>query len=96
MAPKTAKKAKAPAAAERKPRKATTFTLAAKKPKDGDLGPQATLVYDRIKSHPGETARQVGESIQGKLETKQDPVRVAAFYIQQFVADGLVKKGKAA
>ncbi len=93
-AKKAAKKA-APkkAAGERKPRAGRNYAPSAKLTEKAieDMGKQATLVAKALVSKGVATTAEIAKAIAGRLDTKQEPTRVAGFYLAQFKADGLVK-----
>ena len=86
---------KAKTSKTRKPRARQIFTVGKRTPKE--LGPQAQLVYDALAGLGTADAVAIGEAANrgGKLHTKQDTTRVAAFYLAAFRKAGLVRVVKA-
>lgn len=92
MATKKAKGKKANGSAKVS-RRGNLYEVSKKEP--GELGPQATKVYDVIAKSGPISSSDVAARLDGKLETNQSTQRVVSFYVSQFKHDGLIKVAKA-
>lgn len=95
MATKKSKGKKAPKKANGSAttRRGNLYEVSKKEP--GELGPQATQVYDVIAKSGPISSADVATKLEGKLDTNQSAQRVVSFYISQFKHDGLIKVAKA-
>lgn len=70
---------------------ATLRTFSIKKlPKDHEFRGQQKLIVDFMQENPQSTILQITDGIKGKLETRQAPDRVVAFYMSVFKKKGWI------
>src|SRR5579871_4890266 len=81
---------------EKATRRGHSYELTAKgrKIEAKELGPQKSVIFPLLKTP--KTAAQIASAVEGKLETKQDTLRVVSFYLAQFKKDGIVTFAKEA
>lgn len=70
------------------------YEVTAKETKEDSFGPQERAVYDALKKLGPVTASQLGEKL--KLETRQEPKLVAAFYLPRLRKAGFVRLARTA
>ena len=66
-----------------------TFTLKPL-PEDKQFRGQQALIIEHMKANPGSSIEQIADGIKPKLETRQDPTRVVAFYMTTWKKKGWV------
>jgi len=86
---KSTKKHAAKKAPAKRVRQSTRYQIA------GELSdtksPQQLLIRDAMKKLGPSTAAEIADQVKGKLNTKQEPQRVVAFYLAAWKKLGVVK-----
>jgi hypothetical protein len=59
-------------------------------PEDKKFGGQAALILDSLRKNHPQTVKSVAGDIKAKLQTRQDPERVVAFYMSTWKKKGIV------
>lgn len=57
-----------------------------------ELGAQESVLFAAFQKKSPVTVAELADLVDGKIETRQDIKRVCAFYMTQWVKNGLVKK----
>jgi hypothetical protein len=87
---KTTKKRTARKPAVKQVRQPTRYQLAGKL-SDNIKSPQQLLIRDAMQKLGAATAADIAEQVTNKLQTKQTPQRVVAFYLAAWKKVGIVK-----
>lgn len=69
---------------------AKTYTLTVKGANEAKTKGQQALISEDLRNNPGSTIEQIADRIKANLTTRQDPVRVVAFYMSTWKKKGLV------
>lgn len=76
-----------------KPRAGKTYELTSKT--FPELSGQGALIHAALLKKQPATSAAIAAAIEGKLETKQQPIQVVSYYLGVWKSEGLVRVAKA-